>query len=286
MMVSGRPPSLTPRPTPQTTAEDAAIYDGTVVPKYSQHFGRMIVREVLPGTRARILDVGCGTGHPSFDVLKRLDDGGRIVAIDRDPAHVDLARTRALGEAGRRLFFKVESVEDLSFGDEVFELVLGNLVLGGLDRVGEALSEMRRVLTPGGRLLLTRALSGTFEEILDMFREIALRRDMPSVAQRTEVVAARYPSASSLVAQVRTAGFEEVRVESETFKLPFRNAREIFEDAMIRFVALPEWRWVAGFDMGSDRILEDVEKTLDTYFGGGPISLTVHAGIVKARRPD
>lgn len=284
MMSSVRPP--TGRGTPTTTSEDAQLYDAVVVPRYSQHFGRLIVREVLPGTRARILDVGCGTGHPAFDLLKRLDDGGRIVAIDRDPALVDLARTRALGEAGRRIFFKTESVESLSFGDDVFEAVIGNLVLGSMDRPGEALSEMRRVLTPGGRLLLTRALAGTFEEILDMFREVALRRDQPSVAHRVEIVAARYPAPSAVVAQVRAAGFEEVRVESETFKIPFRDAHELFEDALIRFVALSEWRWIAGFETGGERLMQEVEKSLDTYFGGGPLSLTVHAGIIKARRPD
>lgn len=275
-----------PTPSPATTEQEAALYDSVVVPRYSSLFAQMILREVPEGARATVLDVRCGTGHPAFELLRRLDESGRVVAIDPHPAFVELARRRALDLAGKRIFFKAGSAETLEFGDQVFDLVVGNLVMGHIEQPADALAEMQRVLVPGGTLLLTRPLAGTFEEVLDMFREVALREDLPAVQQRADAVAGRYPTGQRLANQIRTAGFADVRVDEDTFRLPFRSARDIFSDPLLRFVGLPEWRWIAGMDAGGTRVLEEVERCLDVYFAGGPLSLTVHAGLVRATRPQ
>lgn len=280
-----RAPRHTPRPTPTTTEQEAALYDAVVVPRYSSLFTQMVLREIPDRTRATVLDVGCGTGHPAFELLRRLDDHGRVIAIDRDPGLVELARRRALDLEGKRIFFKAEPAEAMQFGDQVFDIVVGNLVIGQIEQQSEALAEMRRVLVPGGRLLLTRPLEGTFGEVLDMFTEVSLREDLPAVQQRTDAVTARYPTASAFANLARAAGFDDVQVEQESFRLPFRSASEVFSDPLVRFIGLPEWRWIAGMDQDGARVLEEVERSLDVYFAGGPLSLTVHAGLLRARAP-
>lgn len=265
------------------TAQDAALYDAHVVPRYSELFGRLLLGELPANERMQVLDVGCGTGYPALEVMRRLGDGGRVIAIDPDPSLMDVARRRALDDAGRRIFFKVESAEQLSFSDEVFDVVIGNLALGSLEAPEHALAEMMRVLVPAGRLVLTHALAGTFEEVLDMFREVALKNDDPHIGQRIDRLAGRYPSAATLEAAVAGAGFEDVTVKTEEFQVAFASAAQIFADPMIRFVALPEWRWIAGFEEGSETVLDQVQRSLDTYFGGGPLSLRVSAGVVTAR---
>jgi ubiquinone/menaquinone biosynthesis C-methylase UbiE len=267
------------------TPQDAALYDAVVVPRYTGLVAQLILDEITPGTRAQVLDVGCGTGTPAFALLRRLGEGGRVIAIDRDPALLELARRRALAEDARRLFFKCEAADELRFGDQVFDVVVGNLVLEALD-AGAALREMRRVLVPGGRLLLTHALTGTFGEVLDMLREVGLRTDRPSVVQRADALAARQGTAEQLARAARDAGFADVAVRVEPLRLSFRSARDLFADPLVHMVALPEWRRVAGFEPGSESVLAGVEAALDRYFGGGPLSLTVCAGLLTARRPD
>jgi len=272
------------RPTPFFTEQDASLYESLVVPRYSGIFAQLVLREIPHGTRATVLDVGCGTGHPAFDILRRLHANGRLVAIDRDPTLVELARRRALDDAGRRIFFKVANVEQLEFGEEVFDIVVGNLVVDQLDSPGLAMTEMHRVLVKGGKLLLTRALEGSFLEMLDMLSEIATRHDLAPVHERIAQARARYPSAGELAASARAAGFGEVDVKTESFRLSFRNARELFADPLCRFVGLAEWRWIAGHEPGHEGLLAEAEAALDTYFGGGALSLTVNAGGLIARR--
>ncbi len=266
-----------------TTANDAAIYDAHVVPRYSSLFGRMLLARLPTRDRVQVLDVGCGTGHPALEMLSKLGEGSRVIAIDPDTALLDVARRRALEEAGRRIFFKAASAERLDFGSEVFDVVTANLTFGAWSQPEHALAEIGRVLADDGLLLLTHALAGTFEEVFDMFREVALRRDDKALAARIERIAGRYPSPATLEAVIANAGFHDVHLETEEFQLPFPSAREILSDPAVDFIAAPEWRWIAGFDEGDEHTLDEVVQTLDTYFGGGPLSMRVHAGLVVAR---
>lgn len=268
-----------------STEEEAALYDALVVPRWSARFAQLILRSIPAGLKAQVLDVGCGTGHPSFSILERLDARGRVIAIDSDVTLVDLARRRAMALPQNRIFFNVESAEVLKFGDGVFDTIVGNLVLGEIEDPLRALAELRRVLAPDGHILMTQALRGTFVEIYDMFDEIAASSDDDDLRLRLEEASHRYPEERSLAAPFRAAGFGDVEVTTETFRLTFRNAAQIFTDETVRFVGLSEWRWIAGFQPGGERLLEEVQRRLDVYFAGGPLSLTVVAGLVSARAP-
>jgi ubiquinone/menaquinone biosynthesis C-methylase UbiE len=277
-----------------SSPQEAAFHDTVFVPRYATLFSAPLLDAIPPGTRGQVLDLGCGTGHPAIDVLRRLTEQGRVVAVDRDAGLVDLARRRVRDAHGKRIFFKVETPGELSFGDEVFDVVVGNLVLGaidgGLSWVGTGappaeravLGEVRRVLVARGRALLSRPLAGTFEEMLDMLREVTLRRDLVAAQKRVEILQARYPTPDTWAEQLKTAGFDPVEIRSEEHRLVFKSARELFADPLVRAIALSEWRWVAGFEPSSETVLEDCERALDTYFAGTPIALTVVAGAAIA----
>lgn len=266
-----------------SSAQDAALIDAHVVPRYGALFGRMLLSRVPTAERVQVLDIGCGTGHPSLDLLERLPEGSRVIAIDADPALIDHARLRARGNAGRHIFFSVASAEELKFGDEVFDVVIGNLVLHALPSPERALGEARRVLVDGGLLLLTVALDGSFVELFDMFRELALKHDDAQLAARVERIAGRYPSANVLEAMATTNGFTAVDVTTDDLQLPFSRATEIPSDPMMRFVSLPELSWIAGPGEEGARRLSQAIEALDTYFGHGPLSVGVSAGLLVAR---
>ena len=100
----------------------------------------------------RVLDAGCGRGRNLVYLLQR---GFDISATDATPEAV--AATRALAAhlaptlGGDR--FRVEPVEQMSFGDAAFDVVLSSAVLHfARDEAhwGAMLREMWRVLAPGG----------------------------------------------------------------------------------------------------------------------------------------
>ena len=101
-----------------------------------------------------VLDVGCGTGTLAL-ALAADNATAAVTGIDPSPEMVQLARRKAT-KAGRHVTFEVGVVEDLPFADESFDLVTSSLMWHHLpDEIrGAALTEVRRVLKPGGRFVL------------------------------------------------------------------------------------------------------------------------------------
>ncbi|MCB9614867.1 MAG: hypothetical protein H6722_20725, partial [Sandaracinus sp.] len=112
--------------------------------------------------------------------------------------------------------------------------------------------------------------------------EGAVAEDDAALAARVEADAAREPTPETLADTLRQAGFAKVEVRQETFRLSYRSAAELFADRLVRLVGTPRWREAAG-ETDADRRLAGMQRALDVYHGGGPLSLTVHAGCVVAR---
>lgn len=100
-------------------------------------------------TGRRILDAGCGSG-PLFAALR---DGGAIVSgFDGSPGMLAQARRRLGGDADLQV---VDLAEPMPYADNAFDDVVASLVLHYLRDWGPTLAELRRVLRPGGRLIVS-----------------------------------------------------------------------------------------------------------------------------------
>ena len=96
-----------------------------------------------------VLDVGCGTGEVTARLAAKYPRP-TFVGIDLEESHLDRARARC-AEFGSRVRFQVGDALALPFDDELFDLVVCRHVLQAVSDAPRALSEIRRVLRPGGR---------------------------------------------------------------------------------------------------------------------------------------
>jgi SAM-dependent methyltransferase len=96
----------------------------------------------------RVLDAGCGSG-PLSAALR--DRGAIVVGFDASATMLELARQRLGSDADLRL---ADLGAPLPFPDGAFDDVIACLVLHYLEDWTAALAELRRVLTPGGRLIV------------------------------------------------------------------------------------------------------------------------------------
>lgn len=107
---------------------------------------RFLLSEVRPGDRA--LDLGCGAG--SFTAELR-DAGAAPVGVE--VAEAAVARARA---AHPELDFRLAEIDGaLPFNDQTFDLVWASEVIEHVADTEHWLREVARVLSPGGRLLVT-----------------------------------------------------------------------------------------------------------------------------------
>lgn len=102
-----------------------------------------------------VLDVGCGTGTLALAAKQRVGASGVVLGIDPSPEMVARARRKA-ARAGVDVVFEKAAVEALPFPDGQFDVVLSTLMMHHLPRAvrRDAAREIRRVLRPGGRVLV------------------------------------------------------------------------------------------------------------------------------------
>jgi SAM-dependent methyltransferase len=143
------------------------------------------VAELDPTT---VLEVGCGEGELAARMTQELE--ASVVAVDQSPRMVEL--TRARGVDGR-----IADVQRLPFPDASFDVVLAAWMLYHVPDLPRALSEISRVLRPGGRLV---AVTNAADHLRELFAlggidhwelpfgaenaELLLREHLPQVERR------------------------------------------------------------------------------------------------------
>ena len=104
-----------------------------------------------------ILEYGCGSTTRAKQLLDR--GAARVMAFDVSPTEVEAARERARAQGiADRTEFMVADAHALPFPPDSFELIVGWSILHHLD-LRHALSELRRVLEPGGVAVFTEPLA-------------------------------------------------------------------------------------------------------------------------------
>ena len=132
----------------------------------------------VPG--ARVLDLGCGAGHVSFQVAEFCDD---VVAYDLSEQMLEVvARTAAeRGLDNIRTWYGV--AERLPFGDGAFDFVFSRYSAHHWRDLGRALREVRRVLAPGGTACFVDVaapgapLLDTYLQTVEVLRDTSHVRD-------------------------------------------------------------------------------------------------------------
>jgi demethylmenaquinone methyltransferase/2-methoxy-6-polyprenyl-1,4-benzoquinol methylase len=120
----------------------------------------------------RILDLGCGTGELTRLVARRFPRA-EVIGIDFTAAMLSVAARRT-AVAGRpsRISYGRGTAMRLPFGDATFDVATNAFLARNLLDLGAALAEMRRVLRPGGVLLvleITEPVSPSFAAVFHAY---------------------------------------------------------------------------------------------------------------------
>ena len=173
-------------------------------------------REILRVAEGRVLEIGFGFGgtlgeYPRAQVRD-------VVALEPNPGMVRRAR-RSLPLAPFPVRFVRGVAETMPFEPASFDTVVSNWTLCSLDRLPEALGEIRRVLAPGGRLLfLEHGLS----------KEPGLARWQRLLTPVQRVLADGCRLDLDIEAVVRSGGFRIESIERYESRLPLRALRQMY----------------------------------------------------------
>jgi SAM-dependent methyltransferase len=121
---------------------------------------------------ARVLEVGCGPGTLWRENRERIPAGWEVTLSDFSPGMVQEAR-EDLRDVPRRFVFALADAQAIPYAAGSFDAVLANHMLYHVPDRERALSEVRRVLQPGGRFYAATCGEGHLRELHERVRKVA-----------------------------------------------------------------------------------------------------------------
>ena len=164
----------------------------------------------------RVLELGCGTGRAAHR-LKRRWPRARVLAVDLAPSM--LARVRAGNGWLRKVDVLCADACHLPLAEASVDLVFSNLMLQWVEQPVQVFAQLRRVMRPGGLLLMQTLGPATLEELRASWHAVD---DRPHVNPFVDV---RHLG-DALLGQ----GFQQVVVHSERLTLEYRQLRDLLRD--------------------------------------------------------
>jgi demethylmenaquinone methyltransferase / 2-methoxy-6-polyprenyl-1,4-benzoquinol methylase len=172
------------------------------------------------------LDVAGGTGDLAAGMAKQVGETGLVVLSDINQAMLEVGRDRLLDRGLlRNVRFSLANAECLPFADETFDCVTIGFGLRNVTDKVAALASMRRVLKPGGRLLILEFSKPTFPGLKPVYDAYSfsvlpwlgarIASDPDSYRYLAESIR-RFPDQQTLLGMMREAGLEDCRHENLT----------------------------------------------------------------------
>lgn len=119
--------------------------------RFSQNsygFGAWLMDQYEFPAGARVLEIGCGTGHMWLDRQELIDTFGELMLTDFSPGMIRETKQKLSGLRGVK--FAVADAQYLPFEDESYDFIIANMMLYHVFDRPRAIAEIRRVLKKGG----------------------------------------------------------------------------------------------------------------------------------------
>ncbi len=170
---------------------------------------------VAPGDR--VLDVATGTGELALELARRVSPGGEVVGSDFSEAMLARARVKPK-PAGGELRFEWGDALALPYEDDSFDAATVGFGLRNFAEMSRGLTEMRRVVRPGGRVVILE-FTNPARPPLSFFYRVWFDRIVPVLGHLSSDPDAysylpdsvkRFPAPAELAAELERAGLHEI----------------------------------------------------------------------------
>ena len=169
-------------------------------------------------TPLKVLDVACGTGDFTIEIARKVADGSKVTGIDISEGMLAVGREK-VKKAGLDIDMLVGDCEALPYGDNTFDRISVGFGVRNFEHLELGLSEMLRVLVPGGKLVILE-LSVPSNSFVRWCYKLYFLKILPAIGglisgergayEYLPASVLRFPTPDKFMAIMKAAGFVTV----------------------------------------------------------------------------
>ncbi len=271
-----RSADLQPDQRPERWDDHAALYEQVFEP-LSLAFARQAIGRIGPRPGMHVLEVAAGAGGAA---LALAEAGTAVTATDASPRMIDRVRRRAEA-AGLAVDARVMDGMALGFPDAVFDAALSVFGVILFPDAVAGLSEMRRVVRPGGRVaVVTWTQPDRYELAANLWEAILSIGLEPAAPVASPPAQLRFVEPEAFRRLFADAGLDDPEIETVEAELRVPSARWLAE--RLRFAPGMD-ALISGLGERRPAALDAFVARLERSHGPGPIALGAVASIGIAR---
>jgi arsenite methyltransferase len=251
---------------------------------WAANFAALIFENIELRPNLRVLDLGTGTGCPLFELAQMHGPSCQFIGLD--------VWTAGLQRAAHKLdVYDLDCVhliegsgERLPFPSGSFDLIVGNVLLNNLPKIGKVLRECHRIMKPDARLVMTTNLVGHMRRFYSVYRQVLSDFEKTHYLTRLAENEAHRGTKEQHLAVLNSMGFQIIRTIDDNLNLRFLDGSAMLRHSLVRLGFLDGWRHVVeSYD--EERVFQALEDRLNQLAEReGDLKMTVPMLYVEAQK--
>lgn len=166
----------------------------------------------------KVLDVACGTADFTIEIAQKVAKGSEVIGVDISEGMMAVGREK-IKKAGVSAELLVADCEDLPYSDNTFDRISVGFGVRNFEHLELGLSQMYRVLTPGGKLVILE-LSVPSNAFIRWCYKLYFLKILPAIGglisgdrgayEYLPASVLRFPGPEKFIPMLKSAGFAQV----------------------------------------------------------------------------
>jgi SAM-dependent methyltransferase len=168
----------------------------------------------------RVLDIGCGFGDTSFEILQRVGVDGWVLGVDISKIIIEAAKKNMLSKKHQNVSFECIDAQTHKFPKHNFDVVYSRLGVMFFEDSEAAFSNIRQSLTPGGRMAFVCWQPVEAIEWISLPLEIVAKYvSLPPPSQEESPGPFSFADTDKVGQVLNSAGFVDIKIEPSISKI-------------------------------------------------------------------
>lgn len=212
------------------------------MPLWSAPFGLLLLNNITFKKNSKIVDIGCGTGFPLFELAQRFGESSKVFGID--------PWEKAIHRANRKKEqYRIKNVElihgvgdNMPFHKDEIDIVVSNLGINNFENADEVIKECFRILKPKGKLIFTTNLLGHFDKFYSIFVEVLSDLKLKDEIKNLNEHIKKRHCLEDISMLMKINKFSIIKIIEDNYTMRFIDGISFFNHYFIKLAFLPEWK--------------------------------------------